>query len=175
MKMDWKSGAIVVLAMVMTASLLAPVAGAAMGGGGMGAGMGGVSASSGPGGAMANAGMGTIASSSSGLGGMNLGNHGFAGDGMAVGVNPGFNMGINRGFDVDRGFINRGFDRDDFRFNNFGFSSFGGGFYPWWGAGYGYPYNPAPYGGNQGACYQSCLNSGQYSPAQCGQMCYNPY
>ena len=30
---------------------------------------------------------------------------------------------------------------------------------------------PANYGGNAGACYQACLGSGQYAPAQCGQMC----
>lgn len=36
-----------------------------------------------------------------------------------------------------------------------------------------YPvYVPANFGGDQGACYQACVNSGRYSPAQCGQMCY---
>lgn len=36
-----------------------------------------------------------------------------------------------------------------------------------------YPvYLPANFGGDQGACYQACVNSGQYGPAQCGQWCY---
>lgn len=47
-----------------------------------------------------------------------------------------------------------------------------GGPYP---AAYPVPYPvyvPANFGGNQGACFQACVNSGQYHPAQCGQMCY---
>ncbi len=30
------------------------------------------------------------------------------------------------------------------------------------------------FGGDQGACYQACVNSGEYSRAECGQMCYYP-
>jgi hypothetical protein len=55
----------------------------------------------------------------------------------------------------------------------------------YWGGGipaYGYNYPAAypafavaNYGGNQGACYQACVGSGQNSPAQCGQMCYTAY
>ena len=37
----------------------------------------------------------------------------------------------------------------------------------------GYPvYVPANFGYDQGACYQACVNSGQYSPEMCGRMCY---
>ena len=57
----------------------------------------------------------------------------------------------------------------------------GGGDYPVISQGYSYPvaypapypvYVPANFDGDQGACYQACVNSGQYSPSQCGQMCY---
>jgi hypothetical protein len=53
----------------------------------------------------------------------------------------------------------------------------------WYRGGGGYPYPiaypvaypvyvPAQFGGDQGACYQACVNSGRYSPAECGQWCY---
>ena len=56
-----------------------------------------------------------------------------------------------------------------------------GGYYPAYSYPAAYPVSypvaypvfvPANFGGDQGACYQACVNSGQYSPAQCGQMCY---
>ena len=106
----------------------------------------------------------------SGIGGIGSGVGSISGiGGISSGIGTSFS-GVSRGFDVDNrgfntGFINRGFDRDDFRFNNFGFSSFGGGFFPWWGAGYGVDPN---------TCYLNCVNSGQ-SPALCSQMCYSPY
>ena len=133
----------------------------------MGAGMGTATANAGMGAATATSG-GTIANAgAAGLGAM-AERAGFAGgEGMNVGISPGVSQGFV-GRDFDKGFASRGFDRDDFRFNNvgFGFNNFGFG-------GYGYPaFLPAYYGGDQGACYQACVNSGQYSPAQCGQMCY---
>jgi hypothetical protein len=138
MKMDWKCLVVIVIALILGASLLAPLAAARGGGVGRGGGFGG-----------------------------GIGSRGFAGEGAR-----GFGGGI--GTFGDRG-VNW-HDNDLARWH--GHWNSWGGVYP--GYGYNYPaayqtFIPVNYGGNQGACYQACVSSGQYSPAQCGQMCYTAY
>jgi hypothetical protein len=96
-----------------------------------------------------------------------MGERGFAGEG-----DRGFVQGAGVGGFDDRGVT---WHDNDWDWWNGNWNSWGGGF-PWYGNNYpaAYPvFVPANYGGNQGACYQACVNSGQYSHAQCGQMCYN--
>jgi hypothetical protein len=149
MKADWKCFAVIAIVLVLGASLLAPVAAArGGGGGGRGGGFGG-----GFGGGIG--------------GGIGGGARGFAGDGAR-----GFDRGI--GTFNDRGVAWH--DNDLARWH--GHWNYWGGGVPEYGYGYpaAYPvYVPTNYGGDQGACYQACVSSGQYSPAQCGQMCYPGY
>ena len=42
----------------------------------------------------------------------------------------------------------------------------------WWNSGSGVVFVPVNYGGDVNACYQACLASGQYTPDQCAQTCY---
>jgi hypothetical protein len=81
-----------------------------------------------------------------------------------------------KGFEKGEGWRIRGGDWDRWHGGG-GISYYGGygGYYPSYTYVQPVPYPvyvPANFGGDQGACYQACVNSGQYSPAQCGQWCY---
>jgi hypothetical protein len=124
--MDWKCAAIIVVALILCASLIAPMA---------------------------------MAKGDDGRG--ERGEHKeFRGEGA-------------KGFELGESWRIHGGDWD--RWHGESRGGVYGGYYP----AYTYVqhvacpvYIPANFGGDQGACYQACVNSGQYSPAQCGQWCY---
>jgi hypothetical protein len=151
MKTDWKCVTVIIIAFILGASLLAPLATAArVGGGGRAGGFGG-------GGHIGGFGGG-------------IGDRSFAGAGRGGFDRVGPGIG-------DRDINWHGNDWDLNRWH--GHLNYWGGGFPAYGSAYGYGYPaaypvfvPANYGGNQGTCYEACVNSGQYSPSQCGQMCY---
>lgn len=91
---------------------------------------------------------------------------------MVLGVSVLAMPAAANGDDWKKGWPGGKWDKDWYRY---------GGGYPGFAPGYSYPvaypvaypvYVPAQFGGDQGACYQACVNSGRYPPAQCGQWCY---
>jgi len=168
MKKDWIRLVLVTLVLLVVATLLAaPVSMARSGGGGVRAG-GNMKVS---GGSVKNVGGG--AKVASGFGGGNNINNKLPGKGTGnIGAGNRFPANIDRPGAIDPGFgVRPPLHRPGSDIN-----VIGGGYYPWYNQGYAYPvYVPVNYGGDANACYQACVASGQYTPEQCAQMCYQPY